>query len=124
MVTKAMMMMRTKYDDKTGDKDNEYDDDDDDDEDEYDDSRSDPSSFTWPQLPSVMQSSVASTICSGKADGASPLTIIMPAPWEPAVWTCTVLADGETPSVEGDLPNLTNVASLDSSSTDLPMDFP
>jgi hypothetical protein len=71
-----------------------------------------------------MQSSVASMIRSGKADGASPLTIMIPAPWEPAVQTCTILADGETPSMEGNLPNLTNVASLDSSSTDLPMDFP
>jgi hypothetical protein len=53
--------------------------------------QSDPSSFTQPKLPSVMQSSVASTICSGKADGASPLTIMIPAPWKPAVRTCNLL---------------------------------
>jgi hypothetical protein len=47
--------------------------------------RSDPLSFTWPKLPSVMQSSVASMIHSSKADGASLLAIIMPTPWEAAV---------------------------------------
>jgi hypothetical protein len=84
--------------------------------------QSDPLSFTQPTLPNVMQSSDASMIHSSKADGASPLTIIMPAPWEPAVWTCTILADSETPSVDGDLPDLTDVASSDSSSMDSPMD--
>jgi hypothetical protein len=42
--------------------------------------QSDPSSYAQPKLPSVMQSSVASTICSSEADGASPLAIVLPTP--------------------------------------------
>jgi hypothetical protein len=37
---------------------------------------------------------------------------------------CTISADGETPSVEGDLLDLTDIASSGLSFMDLPVDFP
>jgi hypothetical protein len=74
-----------------------------------------------PRATTGIQSSVASTICSCEADGASPLAIVLPTP---AVLTCIVSADGETPSMEGDPLNLSNIASSELSPMDLPMDSP